>query len=110
MPTGASASQWLHAIGLGLATLAAIVMLGPMSYIAIMSPMVLHATNGLHAIAIIFTIGLFTLSLIVCPVGAWIAFIRTGAARAWRWMAVCAGCGGTFLLLWLLINPTGKVG
>ena len=97
----------LHGLGLAAATGLAILAVGPMVYLAIMSPMVFRAAAGWHAALVAASIWLFTAALLACPIWAWIGFFRGPRARAWRPMVICAGCGLLFLGLWSSVDARG---
>lgn len=95
----------MHAIGLAIATALAFLALTYLSYIVLMSPMVYKATNALHATIVVISAILFTLSLLICPVGAWIALFRGRPGRAWRYAGLSAALGAIFVALWLTLSP-----
>ena len=97
----------LHGLGLAAVTGLAVLAIGPMVYLAIMSPMVFRAAAGWHAAIVAASVWLFTASLVVCPAWAWIEFSRGRRARAWRPMIVCAACGLLFLGLWTSVDARG---
>ena len=95
----------LHATGLAVATVLAFLALTYLSYIVLMSPMVYQATNALHATIVVISAVLFTLSLLICPIGAWIALFRGRADKAWRYAGLSAALGAVFVALWLTVSP-----
>lgn len=104
-----SARRWIvlgfHTAGLAAATVLAFMALTYLSYIVLMSPMVYRATNAPHATAVVASAVLFTLSLLICPFGAWVAFLKGRVGRAWRFVGVSAALGAAFAVLWLTVSP-----